>query len=330
MEEYVTETEDTEMISEEDLKEIDTFLEEQECESDNSKDVYQENSDDIMLMDTVRTYLKEIGRYELLTAEEERNIAMTYQTSQSEEERREAKEKLINSNLRLVVNIAKKYAKITTTMDMMDLVIEGNIGLIRAVDKFDYTLGYKFSTYATWWIRQSITRAVADQASMIRRPVHMVEQINKYRKQMKLLEQDLGHEPTDAELMEALHVSDEKLMEIRTASMEVTSLNVPVGDEEDSHLEDFIEDENCELPEEEALTEVMKEELRRALEMLTDRERYVIERRFGIIDNKPRTLEEVGRELHVTRERIRQIETKALRKLRSKRIAGKLRSFVTE
>lgn len=282
---------------------------------------------EVMLADNVKSYLREIGQYGLLTAEEEADLTARYIAATDPDEKRELKDRLITSNLRLVVNIAKHYIHSSNKIELMDLIIEGNIGLIRAIDKFDPELGFKLSTYATWWIRQAITRAIADQADIIRRPVHMVETINRCRKVQKELEQTLGRTPTDIELAKALGCDLERLDEIRDAAKDVTSLNVPVGEEDDSHLEDFIE---CDKPgpEEEASKEMLRVAVRKALESLTERERFVLNRRFGIEDNHPRTLEEVGAELHVTRERVRQIEAKALRKMKRPSIAGPLKDFL--
>ena len=280
--------------------------------------------DEIPVDDSVRMYLKEIGKIELLKADEERELA-----SRMAEGDEEAKKKLAEANLRLVVSIAKRY--VGRGMLFLDLIQEGNIGLIKAVDKFDYQKGFKFSTYATWWIRQAITRAIADQARTIRIPVHMVETINKLTRIQRQLVQDLGREPTIEELAEkmggeAAGMTPAKIREIQKISQDPISIDKPVGEEEDSHLVDFISNDELAAPEEEVARTLLKEDLMKALNTLTDRERKVIEHRFGLKDGVPMTLEQVGQKLGVTRERIRQIEAKAIRKLSrassSKRLEG--------
>ena len=275
----------------------------------------------ISIDDHVKMYLKEIGKVDLLSAEEETELAR--RMSEGDEE---AKKKLAEANLRLVVSIAKRY--VGRGMLFLDLIQEGNLGLIRAVDKFDYTKGYKFSTYATWWIRQAITRAIADQARTIRIPVHMVETINKLVRVSRQLVQELGREPTPEELAKGLNMSVEKAREISKISQEPVSLETPIGEEEDSHLGDFIPDDDAPAPSEAASYVLLKEQLVEVLKTLTDREAKVLKLRFGLIDGRQRTLEEVGKEFNVTRERIRQIEAKALRKLRHPSRSKKLKDFL--
>jgi len=271
--------------------------------------------------DPVRMYLKEIGKVPLLTAEEEVSLA-----KRIERHEMEAKRKLIEANLRLVVSIAKRY--VGRGMLFLDLIQEGNLGLIRAVEKFDYRKGYKFSTYATWWIRQAITRAIADQARTIRIPVHMVETINKLIRVQRQLLQDIGREPTPEEIAHEMGTTPQKVREIVKISQEPVSLETPIGEEEDSQLGDFIEDEDATMPME-AVSEIMqKEELNAVLATLTQRERRVIELRFGLKGEHPRTLEEVGQKFNVTRERIRQIEAKTLAKLKAYRDSQRLRDFL--
>jgi RNA polymerase primary sigma factor len=271
--------------------------------------------------DPVRMYLKEIGKVPLLTAEEEVSLARRIERRDMD-----AKRKLIEANLRLVVSIAKRY--VGRGMLFLDLIQEGNLGLIRAVEKFDYRKGYKFSTYATWWIRQAITRAIADQARTIRIPVHMVETINKLIRVQRQLLQDIGREPTPDEIAAEMGTTPQKVREIQKISQEPVSLETPIGEEEDSQLGDFIEDEDATIPVE-AVSEIMqKEELNAVLGTLTHRERKVIELRFGLKGEHPRTLEEVGQKFGVTRERIRQIEAKTLAKLKAYRDAQRLRDFL--
>ncbi len=280
-------------------------------------------SKDIKINDPVRMYLKEIGRIPLLTSDEEFENAR-----RALEGDEEAKRILAESNLRLVVSIAKRY--VGRGMLFLDLIQEGNIGLMKAVDKFDPEKGYKFSTYATWWIRQAITRALADQARTIRVPVHMVETINKLARVQRQLTQDLNREPTDEEIAKKLGISVEKVREVYKISQDPVSLETPIGEEDDSHLGDFIRDERTVSPEEYATEELLKEELAGVLLTLTDREEKVLRLRFGLDDGQCRTLEEVGQIFGVTRERIRQIEAKALRKLRHPSRSRKLKDFLTD
>ena len=271
--------------------------------------------------DPVRMYLKEIGTVPLLSAEEELRLA-----KRKAEGDESAKERLIEANLRLVVSIAKRY--VGRGMLFLDLIQEGNLGLIKAVEKFDYRKGYKFSTYATWWIRQAITRAIADQARTIRIPVHMVETINKLIRVSRQLLQELGREPTPEEIAEELDMPVERVREILKISQEPVSLETPIGEEEDSHLGDFIQDDNVPVPAEAAAQTLLKEQLDEVLDTLTEREQKVLRLRFGMNDGRARTLEEVGKEFDVTRERIRQIEAKALRKLRHPSRSRKLRDYL--
>ena len=280
-------------------------------------------SKDVKINDPVRMYLKEIGRINLLTSDEEFEYA-----KRAEEGDEEAKRMLAESNLRLVVSIAKRY--VGRGMLFLDLIQEGNIGLMKAVDKFDPTKGYKFSTYATWWIRQAITRALADQARTIRVPVHMVETINKLARVQRQLTQELNREPTDEEIAKKLGISIDKVREVYKISQDPVSLETPIGEEDDSHLGDFIKDERTMGPEEYATVEMLKEELSGVLSTLTDREEKVLRLRFGLNDGQCRTLEEVGQIFGVTRERIRQIEAKALRKLRHPSRSRKLKDFLTD
>lgn len=291
------------------------------------------------LDDPVRMYLREIGRVPLLSAEEEVRLAQRMERGRAEalkpgtscndrivEDGEEAQRRLTEANLRLVVSVAKKY--IGRGMSLLDLIQEGNIGLIRAVEKFDYTKGYKFSTYATWWIRQAITRAIADQARTIRIPVHMVETINRLIRISRRLLQDLGREPTSEEIAAQMEISPEKVREIIKVSQEPVSLETPIGEEEDSHLGDFIEDHTALAPADAASHQLLKEQVEDVLDSLTERERKVLQLRFGLDDGRSRTLEEVGKEFHVTRERIRQIEAKALRKLRHPSRSRKLKDYL--
>ena len=275
----------------------------------------------VAIDDPVRMYLKEIGKVALLTPEQEVDLAQRMEKGDEE-----AKRRLIEANLRLVVSIAKKY--VGRGMLFLDLIQEGNLGLIRAVEKFDWRKGYKFSTYATWWIRQAITRALADQARTIRIPVHMVETINKLVRVSRRLPQELGREPSDDEIGEEMGITPEKVREIVKVSQDPVSLETPIGEEEDSHLGDFIEDQDALAPAEAASFTMLKEQLEDVLETLTPRERKVLKLRFGLDDGRPRTLEEVGREFGVTRERIRQIEAKALRKLRHPTRSKRLKDFI--
>ena len=271
--------------------------------------------------DPVRMYLKEIGNVPLLTTEQEVEIAKRVEAGDEE-----AKKQLTEANLRLVVSIAKKY--VGRGMPFLDLIQEGNMGLMKAVDKFDYTKGYKFSTYATWWIRQAITRGIADTGRTIRVPVHMVETINKTLRMTRTLLQELGREPTPEEVAERLNVSVSRVREVLKISRDPVSLDTPIGEEDDSHLGDFIEDDSALSPADSAAFSMLRAELATALESLTDRERQVVKLRFGLEDGRARTLEEVGKEFNVTRERIRQIEAKALRKLRHPSRSKRLKDFL--
>ena len=273
--------------------------------------------------DPVRMYLKEIGRIPLLSSEEEIELA-----KRMEEGDEEAKKKLSEANLRLTVSIAKRYSG--RGMQFLDLIQEGNLGLIKAVEKFDYRKGYKFSTYATWWIRQSITRAIADQARTIRIPVHMVETMNRVNRTSRRLLQEYGREPTPEEIAEAMNLPVERVLEISKISQEPVSLETPIGEEEDSHLGDFIQDEHIPVPADEAAHTLLREQLEKVMDTLSEREQKVLALRFGLEDGKPHTLEEVGREFQVTRERLRQIEAKALRKLGHPTRSSKLRDFLEE
>ena len=271
--------------------------------------------------DPVRMYLKEIGNVPLLTTEQEVELAKRVEAGDEE-----AKKQLTEANLRLVVSIAKKY--VGRGMQFLDLIQEGNMGLMKAVDKFDYTKGYKFSTYATWWIRQAITRGIADTGRTIRVPVHMVETINKTLRMTRTLLQELGREPTPEEVAERLNVSVSRVREVLKISRDPVSLDTPIGEEDDSHLGDFIEDDSALSPADSAAFSMLRAELATALESLTDRERQVVKLRFGLEDGRARTLEEVGKEFNVTRERIRQIEAKALRKLRHPSRSKRLKDFL--
>ena len=277
--------------------------------------------DGVSIEDPVRMYLKEIGKVPLLTAEEEKELAMKMEAGDME-----AKKRLAEANLRLVVSIAKRY--VGRGMLFLDLIQEGNLGLIKAVEKFDYRKGYKFSTYATWWIRQAITRAIADQARTIRIPVHTVETINKLIRVQRQLLQELGREPYPEEIAEKMGLPVERVREIQKISQEPVSLETPIGEEEDSHLGDFIQDDNVPVPAEAAAFTLLKEQLVEVLGTLTEREQKVLCLRFGLEDGRARTLEEVGKEFDVTRERIRQIEAKALRKLRHPSRSRKLKDYL--
>ena len=278
-------------------------------------------TEQIAIDDPVKVYLKEIGRVPLLTPEEETALAMRIIDGDNA-----AKKRLSEANLRLVVSIAKRY--VGRGMQFLDLIQEGNLGLIKAVEKFDYTKGFKFSTYATWWIRQAITRAIADQARTIRIPVHMVETINKVKKASSQLLHKNGHEPTAEEIAEELNMPVDRIREIMRVAQEPVSLETPIGEEEDSHLGDFIEDVDAPAPADAASHTLLKEQLEEVLQSLTEREAKVLRLRFGLEDGRPRTLEEVGKEFDVTRERIRQIEAKALRKLRHPSRSKKLKDFL--
>ena len=277
--------------------------------------------DTINIEDPVRMYLKEIGKVPLLTAEEEIDLAKRMEAGDEE-----AKKRLAEANLRLVASIAKRH--VGRGMLFLDLIQEGNLGLIKAVEKFDYNKGFKFSTYATWWIRQAITRAIADQARTIRIPVHMVETINKLVRVSRQLLQELGREPTPEEIAERMEIPVERVREILKISQEPVSLETPIGEEEDSHLGDFIQDDNVPVPAEAAAFTLLKEQLVEVLGTLTEREQKVLRLRFGLDDGRARTLEEVGKEFNVTRERIRQIEAKALRKLRHPSRSRKLKDYL--
>jgi RNA polymerase primary sigma factor len=280
-----------------------------------------EDVENAKLDDPVRMYLKEIGRIKLLTPEEEQEIAK--KMAEGDED---ARKRMSEANLRLVVSIAKRY--VGRGMQLLDLIQEGNLGLMKAVEKFDYTKGYKFSTYATWWIRQSITRAIADQARTIRIPVHMVETINRVLRTSHSMVQKLGREPTTKEIADELHIEESTVEEVLKIAQEPVSLETPIGEEEDSHLGDFIQDDEASQPSEEASYTLLREQLEEVLSTLTPREEQVLRMRFGLTDGKPHTLEEVGKEFDVTRERIRQIESKALRKLRHPSRSKKLRDFL--
>ena len=298
----------------EELNEIEEVTEEEIVEVEADIETYSTD-------DPVRMYLKEIGKVPLLSAGEEVELAI--KMSEGDED---AKRRMAEANLRLVVSIAKRY--VGRGMLFLDLIQEGNMGLIKAVEKFDYTKGYKFSTYATWWIRQAITRAIADQARTIRIPVHMVETINKVIRVSRQLLQELGHDPSAEEIAEEMGIPVDKVRDILKIAQEPVSLETPIGEEEDSHLGDFIPDEDASEPSEAASFSLLKEQLMEVLETLTPREKKVLELRFGIVDGRTRTLEEVGKEFNVTRERIRQIEAKALRKLRHPSRSKKLRDFL--
>ena len=291
----------------------------------NTLDLVHDDIDQILsevsIDDPVKVYLKDIGKVPLLTVEEELELA--HRMSKGDEE---AKKRLSEANLRLVVSIAKRH--VGRGMLFLDLIQEGNLGLMKAVEKFDYTKGFRFSTYATWWIRQAITRAIADQARTIRIPVHMVETINKLTRTTRLLVQKYGRDPTPAEISEEMGISEERVREIQRIALDPVSLETPIGEEEDSHLGDFIEDINVSAPQDAATFTMLKEQLLSVLDTLTPREEMVLRLRYGIDDGHPRTLEEVGKEFGVTRERIRQIEAKALRKLRHPQRSKKLKDYI--
>ena len=290
-------------------------------EAERDKELYEQALSDIGLDDPVKMYLKDIGRVPLLSADDEIELARKMQEGDEE-----AKKKLSEANLRLVVAIAKRY--VGRGMLFLDLIQEGNLGLMKAVEKFDYQKGFKFSTYATWWIRQAITRAIADQARTIRIPVHMVETINKLTRVSRLLTQRYGREPTPAEIAKEMNISEERVREIQKIAQDPVSLETPIGEEEDSHLGDFIEDETTTTPSDSVSTTMLKETLLSVLNSLTPREEKVLRLRYGVDDGRPRTLEEVGKEFNVTRERIRQIEAKALRKLRHPSRSKHLKDFL--
>ena len=292
--------------------------------SDNMERILEQEG--LLIDDPVRMYLKEIGKVPLLTSDRERELAEIMSGEFDEETKQKAKSELVEANLRLVVSIAKRY--VGKGMFFLDLIQEGNLGLMKAVDKFDYNRGYKFSTYATWWIRQAITRAIADQARTIRIPVHMVETIHKVSRYSRQMLQELGREATADEIGEKMGMSAEKVREIMKIAQDPVSLETPIGEEEDSHLGDFIPDEDTPAPSDAAASTILREVIERELHTLTPREEHVIKLRFGLYDGRTRTLEEVGKEFDITRERIRQIEAKALRKLRHPSRARHLRGFL--
>lgn len=300
---------------------IDVIDEEEEEEESQDEELSISVPEGVNIDDPVRMYLKEIGKVALLTAEEEVELAKRMEAGDEA-----AKRKLVEANLRLVVSIAKRY--VGRGMLFLDLIQEGNLGLIKAVEKFDYEKGFKFSTYATWWIRQAITRAIADQARTIRIPVHMVETINKLIRVSRQLLQELGREPTPEEIAKEMNIPEDKVREIMKIAQEPVSLETPIGEEEDSHLGDFIPDEEALAPSDAAAFTLLKEQLMDVLDTLTDREEKVLRLRFGLDDGRARTLEEVGKVFDVTRERIRQIEAKALRKLRHPSRSKKLKDYL--
>lgn len=309
-----------------DLLDVELFEEDMELEQEEEIDLETIDlsvPDGISTEDPVRMYLKEIGKIPLLSMEDEVELAKRIVLGDEA-----ARKKLAESNLRLVVSIAKRY--VGRGMQFLDLIQEGNLGLIKAVEKFDYTKGYKFSTYATWWIRQAITRAIADQARTIRIPVHMVETINRLIRTQRQLLQELGREPQPEEVAERLEMPVERVREVMKISMDPVSLETPIGEEEDSHLGDFIQDDHVMVPAEAAAFTLLHEHLIEVLETLTEREQKVLKLRFGLEDGHPRTLEEVGKEFNVTRERIRQIEAKALRKLRHPSRSRKLKDYLDQ
>lgn len=301
-----------------DLEDVEEDVEQYESAEEMEKMLLQEG---LSIDDPVRMYLKEIGKVALLDADTEQELAL--KMAQGDEE---AKDKLVEANLRLVVSIAKRY--VGKGMFFLDLIQEGNLGLMKAVEKFDYSKGYKFSTYATWWIRQAITRAIADQARTIRIPVHMVETIHKVSRYSRQLLQELGHEASPEEIAERMNTSPDKVREIMKIAQDPVSLETPVGEEEDTHLGDFIQDDDSPAPAEAASHALLKEAIEGVLDTLTPREALVLKLRFGLIDGRMRTLEEVGKEFKITRERIRQIEAKALRKLRHPTRSKKLKDFL--
>ncbi len=313
---------ETEFIGPEDEIDVDeSELALIEAESEDLSKIDLSVPEGIGLEDPVRMYLKEIGKVQLLNADEETDLAVRMERGDAD-----AKKRLAEANLRLVVSIAKRY--VGRGMQFLDLIQEGNLGLIKAVEKFDYRKGYKFSTYATWWIRQAITRAIADQARTIRIPVHMVETINKLIRVQRQLLQELGREPYPEEIAKEMSLSVDRVREIQKIAQEPVSLETPIGEEEDSHIGDFVEDDRLPVPAEAAAFTMLKEQLNDVLGTLTDRERKVLRLRFGLDDGRQRTLEEVGKEFDVTRERIRQIEAKALRKLRHQSRSKKLKDYL--
>ena len=309
------------LIDESELLDVDLIEKEDESDAEKYREYADSNS--MKVNDAVKMYLKDIGQVPLLKPEEEKEIAMRVEAGDQE-----AKDMLITANLRLVVAIAKKY--VGRGLQFLDLIQEGNLGLVKAVEKFDYTKGFKFSTYATWWIRQAITRAIADQARTIRIPVHMVETINKLTRVQRQLVQDLGREPTAEEIAEKMGngMTPDKVRDIQRVALDPVSLETPIGEEDDSHLGDFIEDKQSLTADEYTTRELLKEEIEEVLLTLTERERKVLQLRFGLVDGKTRTLEEVGKEFNVTRERIRQIEAKAIRKLKHPTKSKRLKDFV--
>lgn len=312
---------DTEFIGDDEVDVDESELALIEAESEDLSKIDLSVPDGIGLEDPVRMYLKEIGKVQLLSADEETELAVRMEKGDAE-----AKKRLAEANLRLVVSIAKRY--VGRGMQFLDLIQEGNLGLIKAVEKFDYRKGYKFSTYATWWIRQAITRAIADQARTIRIPVHMVETINKLIRVQRQLLQELGREPYPEEIAKEMNLAVDRVREIQKIAQEPVSLETPIGEEEDSHIGDFVEDDRLPVPAEAAAFTMLKEQLDDVLATLTDRERKVLRLRFGLDDGRQRTLEEVGKEFDVTRERIRQIEAKALRKLRHPSRSKKIKDFL--
>ena len=317
------------ILQEEDFEEEPDIEDLKEVENLKLDEITETTYEGINVDDPVRMYLREIGRIPLLTYDQELNLAkriLKEGENSSDEDAEEARQLLAESNLRLVVSIAKKY--VGRGMLFLDLIQEGNMGLIKAVEKFDYTKGFKFSTYATWWIRQAITRAIADQARTIRIPVHMVETINKLIRTSRHLLQQLGREPTTEEIAAEMEIPVEKVVEIQKIAQDPVSLETPIGEEDDSHLGDFIQDDDSPAPQDSAAYTLLKEQLEEVMNTLTPREAKVLKLRFGLEDGKARTLEEVGREFQVTRERIRQIEAKALRKLRHPSRSKKLRDYM--
>ena len=310
-------------ISSSDLSKIESEVESFSVSENMEKILEQEG---LAIDDPVRMYLKEIGRVPLLSADRERELAEIMSSDAGEEVKKAAKDELVEANLRLVVSIAKRY--VGKGMFFLDLIQEGNLGLMKAVEKFDYSKGYKFSTYATWWIRQAITRAIADQARTIRIPVHMVETIHKVSRYSRQMLQELGREATADEIGEKMGMSAEKVREIMKIAQDPVSLETPIGEEEDSHLGDFIPDDDTPAPQDAASATILREVIEKELHTLTPREEHVIKLRFGLYDGRSRTLEEVGKEFDITRERIRQIEAKALRKLRHPSRARHLKGFL--